>query len=234
MRSPTSFLPRSSSISGWWWTRSLSGLLHRRNASPSFGQQPTHFSPAPILQRVLGSRCSAYCPLSPISFLEVASGRGFSSCVSTRLGIGWTSQSGFLGLQSASGIFSGGSTCPVCLTGCLWLRCLRIWTFGPTPQTWVGEPIWVLSPLQAFGMQSKPLCPSTLGSCWPSGRVSSTSALLWSRRMWRYFATTPQQCLISARRGAQGRRSSTPWLRGFSVGRSPSPSGCYPSSFRGP
>ena len=49
------------------------GLLHRRNASPGFGQQPTHFSPAPILQRVLGSRCSAYCPLSPISFQEAAS-----------------------------------------------------------------------------------------------------------------------------------------------------------------
>ena len=112
--------------------------------------------------------------------------------------------------------------------------CLRTWTFGPTPQTWVGELIWVLSLLQAFGMQSKPLCPSTLESFWPSGRVSSTSALLWSRRMWRYFAITPQQCRISARRGAQGRRSSTPWLRGFSVGRSPSPSDCYPSSFRGP
>ena len=32
----------------------------------------------------------------------------------------------------------------------------------------------------------------------------------------------------------QGCRSSTPWLRGFSDGRSPSPSDCYPSSFRGP
>ena len=146
-----------------------------------------------------------------------------------------TSQSGFLGLQSASGIFSGGSTFPVCLTGCLWLRYLWIWTFGPTPQTWVGELISVLSPLQAFGMLSKPFCPSTLESFWPSGRVSSTSALLWLRRMWRYFATTPQQCHISARRGgALGRRSSTPWLRKFSVGRSPSPSDCYPSSFQGP
>ena len=36
------------------------------------------------------------------------------------------------------------------------------------------------------------------------------------------------------RRGAHSRRSSTPWLRKFSVGRSPSPSDCYPSSFRGP
>ena len=138
-------------------------------------------------------------------------------------------QSGFLGLQTASGIFSGGSTFPVCLTGCLW-----IWTFGPTPQTWAGELIWVLSPLRAFGIQIRPLCPSTLESFWPSGRVSSTSALLWSRRMWQYFATTPQQYRISARRGAPGRRSSTPWLRKFSVGRSPSPSDCYPSSFRGP
>ena len=73
--------------------------------------------------------------------------------------------------------------------------------FGPTPQTWVRELIWVLSPLRAFGMPIKLLCPSTLESFWPSGRVSSTSALLWSRRMWRYFATTPQQCHISTRRG---------------------------------
>ena len=145
-----------------------------------------------------------------------------------------TSQSGFLGLQTASGIFSGGSTFPVCLTGCLWLRCLQIWTFGPTPQTWVGELTWVLSPLQAFGIQIRPLCPSTLGSFWPSGRVFSTSDLLWSRRMWQSFVTAPQRCRISARRGAPGRRSSTPWLRRFSVGRSPSPSDCYPSSFRGP
>ena len=42
------------------------------------------------------------------------------------------------------------------------------------------------------------------------------------------------RCRISARRGAPGLRSSTPWLRRFYVGRSPSPSVCCPSSFRGP
>ena len=38
----------------------------------------------------------------------------------------------------ASGIFGGGLTFLVCLSGCLSFRSPQISTFGPTPRTWVG------------------------------------------------------------------------------------------------
>ena len=46
-------------IWGWLSTQHLSGLLHRRNASPGYCQQPENFSPSPRLLRAYGSRCWA-------------------------------------------------------------------------------------------------------------------------------------------------------------------------------
>ena len=48
------------------------------------------------------------------------------------------------------------------------------------------------------------------------------------------FCDNATSVLYLRKKGAPGLRSSTPWLRRFSVWRSPSLSVCYPSSFRGP
>ena len=54
------------------------------------------------------------------------------------LGIGWISPPGSPGRRTASAISSGGFTFPVLRPGCHCSKCLRIWTSGPTPPTWVG------------------------------------------------------------------------------------------------
>ena len=92
------------------------------------------------------------------------------------------------------------------LSGCLSPRSPQIWTFGPTPRTWVGVLTSALSPLQAFGTRCRLRCPSTRASSWLSGRASTIFCPLSKGWLSRFFATTALRCPICARRGAPGLR----------------------------
>ena len=92
--------------------------------------------------------------------------------------------------------------------------------FWPTPRTWVGGHTWAFTPLPASGARQRRRSLSTRGSFWRFVEVFSTSShLLWGERP-RSFVTMSRRWHTSARRGARGLPSRTPWLRGSSVGRS--------------
>ena len=153
---------------------------------------------------------------------------------STGLGIVWISRLRCRCHRNVSATSSGGSTFLACLQECLSARCLPTYTFGPTPQTWGGVPISTVRSLQACGTRIRQRCPSTPWNCWPYSWVFASSSPLYKVARWLYSATTPRWWRISARRGARGLLSSTPWPRRSCVGQSPFPSAWLHNFFRAP